>query len=120
MGVYIHNLKDKNKKKCKKGQNPFKFLSQKDPDLDWRLFTIYDWKEEDGYNNFAQWVEDARQSQYPEMNGDNSFLSGAITATVIGLAVLFAPRLRKIIEEHFGNRSSTENQIDMPYFWKKF
>jgi len=61
-GVYIHNLKDKDGKTDLKGNNPFenycieekgemKYLSQ--------IYPTYDWVDNDGYNNFADWVERA-------------------------------------------------------------
>ena len=61
-GIYIHNLKDQDGKTDLKGKNPFenfcceekgkmKHLSQ--------IYSTYDWVDNDGYNNFADWVEKA-------------------------------------------------------------
>jgi preprotein translocase subunit SecD len=48
LGIYIHNVKDQNGEKGKKGKNP---LSQD--------YATYDWVNDDGRNNLADWVEAA-------------------------------------------------------------
>ena len=62
LGVYIHNIKDKDGRTDKKGNNNF---GEIDKDKDgksiyfWQLYPTYDWVNDYGYNNFADWVEDA-------------------------------------------------------------
>jgi len=48
LGVYIHRLKDQNGQTDFQGTNP---LSQ--------IYPIYDWLSDDGYSNFADWIEKA-------------------------------------------------------------
>ena len=60
LGIYIHQLKDKDKKMSSKGKNPFD---------DWSItrdgkkillssiYKTYDWVDDDGYNNFSNWVK---------------------------------------------------------------
>jgi hypothetical protein len=61
-GLYIHNLKDQDGKTDLKGNNPFenycieekgemKYLSQ--------IYPTYDWINDDGNHNLADWVETA-------------------------------------------------------------
>ena len=52
IGVYIHNLKDQNRNKDKKGEDPFKKLG-------FSGIRTYDWVNDDGYSNLGQWIEDA-------------------------------------------------------------
>lgn len=62
LGIYIHNLKDSSGNKDSKGANPLanwhievdgkkKLLSE--------IYPTYDWINDDGYNNFGDWVEAA-------------------------------------------------------------
>ncbi len=62
LGILIHRLKDQYGRTNDAGQNPFelfyieetgtrKYLSQ--------IYPVYDWALEDGYTNFADWVEEA-------------------------------------------------------------
>ena len=62
LGIYIHKLKDKDGKVDYKGKNPFDnlyierngrkvYLSE--------IYPTYDWVDDDGYNNFGDWVEKA-------------------------------------------------------------
>jgi hypothetical protein len=63
VGVYIHNIKDRNGDTCLKGENPFDRLT-------WRsngqplssTYRTYDWVYNDGYKNFGQWVEEAAKA----------------------------------------------------------
>ncbi|MDD5500743.1 MAG: TIR domain-containing protein [Candidatus Omnitrophica bacterium] len=50
LGIYIHNLKDKDGETDSKGCNPFKELDCEDVET-------YDWCNDDGYNNIGDWVE---------------------------------------------------------------
>lgn len=58
IGVYIHQLKDSDKKTSKKGKNPF---------LKWEFkkgdkvvtYPVYDYIDDDGYKNMGTWIEEA-------------------------------------------------------------
>jgi len=54
IGVYIHNMKDKNGKTESKGSDPFVKMGYKN-------IRIYDWVQDDGYKNLGNWVEAAFQ-----------------------------------------------------------
>ena len=58
-GIYIHNQKDQNGKTCKKGNNPFDWVFDDQGRKLSILFPTYDWKYDDGFNNFADWIENA-------------------------------------------------------------
>lgn len=62
LGVYIHKLKNKDGNADYKGKNPFDnffierggrkvYLSE--------IYSAYDWVNDDSYNNFGDWVEEA-------------------------------------------------------------
>lgn len=62
LGVYIHNLKDKNGQTDTKGSNPFDYISieQNGKKVYFsHIYPTYDWVSHDGYNNFGDWVEKA-------------------------------------------------------------
>lgn len=62
LGIYIHNLKDEDGKTDLKGKNPFdNFYIEKDGRYVYFsvIYTTYDWVIDDGYNNFADWIEAA-------------------------------------------------------------
>lgn len=62
LGIYIHNLKDVNGNKDTKGTNPFDyFYVERDGEKVYfsSLYPVYDWVNDDGYNNFAEWIEAA-------------------------------------------------------------
>ena len=62
LGIYIHQLKDNDKKTTTKGKNPFD---------DWSItrdgkkillssiYKTYDWIDDDGYSNMGDWIEKA-------------------------------------------------------------
>ena len=52
IGIYIHNLRDKNGRRDAEGEDPFKKMG-------YSGIRTYDWVTSDGYNNLAQWIEDA-------------------------------------------------------------
>lgn len=52
IGVYIHNMKDKDSKTEPKGEDPFVAMGYKN-------FWTYDWVDNDGYQNLGSWVESA-------------------------------------------------------------
>jgi len=61
-GVYIHKLRDRDGRTDPKGKNPFdNFTLERDGKkvLISKIYPTYDWVNNDGYNNFAQWVENA-------------------------------------------------------------
>lgn len=55
IGVKIHNLKDQNGEIDSEGSTDFGLIDGKHTFEE--LFSIYDWKEDDGYENFADWLE---------------------------------------------------------------
>ena len=62
LGIYIHNIKDSSGNTDEKGNNIFGEIG-KDKNGNsvyfWQLYPTYDWKDDDGYNNFGDWVEKA-------------------------------------------------------------
>jgi len=52
IGIYIHNIKDKNEKTDVKGKDPF-------VELGYKGIITYDWILDKGYENLGDWVEDA-------------------------------------------------------------
>jgi hypothetical protein len=52
IGVYIHNIKDKDKHTEPKGEDPFAAMGYKG-------IRTYDWVHDDGYKNLGDWVEAA-------------------------------------------------------------
>lgn len=62
LGIYIHNMKDKNGNKDIKGKNPldywYKEVNGKKVYYS-SLYSTYDWVNDDGYNNMGEWVEKA-------------------------------------------------------------
>lgn len=65
VGIRIHNIKDKDKKSDSKGETTFGSLGKnalgKDVSFA-NVATTYDWVNDDGYNNFATWVESAAKA----------------------------------------------------------
>lgn len=61
LGIYIHNIKDKDSKTSTKGKNPFD---------DWEFkrgeevvsYPVYDWVNDDGYTNMGNWIEKAAKA----------------------------------------------------------
>ncbi len=65
LAIHIHKLKDKEGKTDTKGVNPFTrwyvtLNGQKKYFTD--LYSTYDWVDDDGYKNFADWVEKAAKA----------------------------------------------------------
>jgi hypothetical protein len=61
-GIYIHNLKDKDGNTDLKGKNPFdNFCFEQKGEMVHlsRIYPAYDWLDDDGPNNFAQWFNAA-------------------------------------------------------------
>jgi len=60
LGVYIHNIQDVYDKKDLKGKNPFdSFRDTSSGLLFSQIYPTYDWIEDDGYENFENWIETA-------------------------------------------------------------
>ena len=62
LGVYIHNIQDKDGYTDRKGENPFGyFYIEQDGKKVYlsEIYPTYDWVNDDGYNNFGDWVEKA-------------------------------------------------------------
>ncbi|MBB1076164.1 TIR domain-containing protein [Rhodoferax sp. 4810] len=49
LGIYVHKIKDKDGNTTTKGKNPFGAIN----------YPIYDWIDDDGYNNMGFWIEKA-------------------------------------------------------------
>jgi hypothetical protein len=65
LGIYIHQLKDKDKKTSSKGRNPFDDWSITRDGKKILLSTIYktyDWVDDDGYSNMGAWIEKAAKA----------------------------------------------------------
>ncbi len=58
LGIYIHQIKDQDKKTAGKGKNPFDQWTFKRDDKVIKI-PVYDWVDEDGYNNMGNWIEKA-------------------------------------------------------------
>ena len=62
--LYIHNLKDQEGKADRLGSNPFEKIYTERNGRKVCLsgiYPTYDWVDDEGYNNFANWVENATQ-----------------------------------------------------------
>lgn len=62
LGIYIHQIKDEDRKTDTKGSNAFgPIFTSHDDDKKYfyERFPTYDWVDDDGYNNIGDWVEKA-------------------------------------------------------------
>lgn len=61
IGIYIHQIKDEDKKANNKGKNPF---DQWTFNRGGKVITIpvYDWVDNDGYKNMGDWIEKAAKN----------------------------------------------------------
>jgi len=62
LGVYIHNLKDRNGKTDSKGDNPFDsiYITQNSQKIYFsQLYPTYDWVNDNGYAKLGDWIEAA-------------------------------------------------------------
>jgi hypothetical protein len=69
LGIYIHKLKDQQKRTTRKGRNPlddvnveipdtwFSWLGLKEKKCLWGTFPTYDWVKNDGRQNIPIWIE---------------------------------------------------------------
>jgi MTH538 TIR-like domain (DUF1863) len=65
LGIFIHNVKDKNGNRGAKGSSSFGPIFASDSDSKkyfYERFHSYDWVDNDGYNNLAKWIEDAAKN----------------------------------------------------------
>ena len=65
LGIYIHQLKDKDENTSTKGKNPFDDWSiTKDGNkiLLSSIYKTYDWVDNDGYSNMGDWIEKAAKA----------------------------------------------------------
>ena len=65
LGIYVHNLKDKEQRTSKKGRNPFNelFIIDKGKKIYYsEIFETYDWVNDDGYTNMGYWIEKAAKN----------------------------------------------------------
>lgn len=58
LGIYIHNLKDSKGNKSTKGSNPFTQWKFTKGDKEVK-YPVYDWVNDDGYDNLGDWIEQA-------------------------------------------------------------
>jgi hypothetical protein len=59
VGVWIHGIKDQDRKTDKPGRNPFEQFELSDGTLLSSVCKMYDWVDADGRNNFGKWVDEA-------------------------------------------------------------
>lgn len=62
LGIYIHNIKDKDGKTNSKGENPFDnfYIEQNGKRIHLsQIYKTYNWVYDDGYNNIGKWIEEA-------------------------------------------------------------
>ena len=58
LGIYIHKKKDSKGNTSDKGKNPFdSWTFQKGDKV--VTYPVYDWVNDDGYNNMGKWIKDA-------------------------------------------------------------
>ena len=57
IGIDMHEMEDKDNKPCPKGKLSFGKIDGEHEFSE--LYPVYDWKEDDGYNNIADWIEAA-------------------------------------------------------------
>jgi len=64
-GVYMHNIKDKDKNIDIKGNNRFGKIGEDEKGnlvFFWQKYSTYDWVDDNGYKNFSDWVETAAKN----------------------------------------------------------
>jgi len=62
LGIYIHQLKDKDGRTTTKGRNPFDdwYINRNGKKIYFSsMYKTYDWKNDDGYSNMGDWIENA-------------------------------------------------------------
>lgn len=62
LGIYVHQLKDKDQKTTTKGKNPFDdiYITKDGKKVFFSsIYKTYDWVDDDGYTNMGTWIEKA-------------------------------------------------------------
>ncbi len=62
LGIYVHNLKNKDRETDQKGENPLDYFYAKIGGEDRcfsEIYLTYEWVKDNGYNNLAKWIERA-------------------------------------------------------------
>lgn len=71
LGIYIHGIRDRNRRTSRKGHNPLKdfTVTRDDPWFGWLgikteqrltdIFQTFDWEEDDGRLNMPEWIGEA-------------------------------------------------------------
>ncbi len=62
LGIYIHDLENKDKKTDGRGKNPlsqFYFMRDNKKVFLSDIYKTYYWKKDNGYKNFGKWIEEA-------------------------------------------------------------
>lgn len=62
LGIYVHQLKDKDGRTTTKGRNPFDdwYVTRDGKKIYFSsMYKTYDWKNDDGYSNMGNWIESA-------------------------------------------------------------
>ncbi len=62
LGIYVHQLKDKDGRTTTKGRNPFDdwYVTRNGKKIYFSsMYKTYDWKNDDGYSNMGDWIESA-------------------------------------------------------------
>jgi hypothetical protein len=63
LGIFIHNIADRNQTADWKGANPFGELCDSGSGIHLsKLFPTYDWVRNNGYYNLGDWVDEAAQA----------------------------------------------------------
>lgn len=62
LGLYVHNLENEDGRTDSKGKNPLSKWYYEGSGEDFTdVWKTYDWKRDNGYENFGDWVEEAKQ-----------------------------------------------------------
>lgn len=65
LGIYIHNIKDQKGNTSTKGSNTFGEIGRDKDGIPMFFsidYPIYDWVDDDGYNNLGSWIEKAAKA----------------------------------------------------------
>jgi len=91
IGIRIHNIKDQNGETDWAGDLDFGLID--DEYTFSELFTVYDWVHNNGYENFAYWVEGSEPSTSDKGGIWEAIATLAIGGLIVGaLSSLFKPR----------------------------
>ena len=65
LGIFIHQIKNKDKKTTSKGKNPFDdwYVTKNGNKVYFSsMYKTYDWNNDDGYSNMGDWIEEAAKN----------------------------------------------------------